>query len=56
MADDQVQESPTCIPQPKKPFEPPRLEVYGDITALTRKIGNSGAPDGGVVPTNKTKL
>jgi len=31
----------------KKPFEPPRLSVYGDIAALTRTVGRTGVPDGG---------
>jgi hypothetical protein len=28
----------------KKPFEPPRLHVYGDISTLTRMIGQTGSP------------
>jgi hypothetical protein len=31
----------------KKPFEPPRLTVYGDITMLTRMVGRLGNTDGG---------
>jgi len=38
----------------KKPFEPPRLQVYGDIAALTRTIGRSGVPDGGHGSNSKT--
>ena len=30
----------------KKPFEPPRLHVYGDISTLTRAVGKSGLADG----------
>jgi hypothetical protein len=38
----------------KKPFEPPRLSVYGDIAALTRTVGRSGIPDGGHGNTART--
>jgi hypothetical protein len=31
----------------KKPYEPPRLEVYGDIRKVTQTVGNTGSPDGG---------
>ncbi|HEY6213800.1 MAG TPA: lasso RiPP family leader peptide-containing protein [Vicinamibacterales bacterium] len=31
----------------KKPFEPPRLTVYGDIATLTRSVGRTGVPDNG---------
>ena len=30
----------------KKPFEAPRLTVYGDITMLTRTVGRLGNTDG----------
>lgn len=33
--------------QAKKPYEPPRLECYGDVAAITRTAGSSGSPDGG---------
>jgi hypothetical protein len=32
----------------KKPYEPPRLSVYGDIAAVTRTVGMSGMLDGGM--------
>jgi len=41
--------------QPKKPFEPPRLTVYGDINALTMKVGRTGLADGGKFATSKTR-
>jgi hypothetical protein len=44
-------ESPT-----KKPFEPPRLTVYGDITTLTRTVGRTGLSDGGKGTNNRTRL
>lgn len=31
----------------KKPYEPPRLDVYGDIRKVTQTSGNTGTPDGG---------
>ncbi len=34
---------------PKKPYDPPRLSVYGDLTELTKgKKGNPGMFDNGV--------
>jgi hypothetical protein len=39
----------------KKPFEPPRLHVYGDISTLTRMIGQTGLADGGNKTTSKTR-
>jgi len=45
------QETPVTPPSQdgnrKKPFEPPRLQVYGDIATLTRTVGRAGVPDGG---------
>jgi len=31
----------------KKPYQSPKLLVYGDLTQMTRKAGNRGRPDGG---------
>ena len=39
----------------KKPFEPPRLHVYGDISTLTRMVGATGLADGGTKTTSKTR-
>lgn len=36
----------------KKPFEPPRLTIYGDITALTLTVGRLGLADGGKGQSN----
>jgi hypothetical protein len=36
----------------KKPFDAPRLIVYGDITALTHNVGRTGLSDGGKSPVN----
>jgi len=56
MSDDHAQRPPGDAPaQPKKPFEPPRLHVYGDIAALTRKVGVTGLSDGGNKSTKSTR-
>ena len=31
---------------PKKPYETPRLEVYGDVREIARNVGLSGMLDG----------
>jgi hypothetical protein len=38
----------------KKPFDPPRLTVYGDIATLTRTVGRTGIPDGGHGSNSRT--
>lgn len=45
MADEHVQNPKQAAE--KKPFEPPRLHVYGDIATLTRAVGRTGLADGG---------
>ena len=40
---------------PKKPYETPRLEVYGDIRAVTGSVGMTGASDGLSHGQNKTR-
>ena len=32
---------------PKKPYRPPVIHVYGNIRAITRAVGRTGASDGG---------
>jgi hypothetical protein len=39
---------------PRKPYETPRLEVYGDIRAVTEAVGMTGSADGAVHGQNKT--
>jgi len=39
----------------KKPYESPRLEVYGDIRDLTDSVGMSGSDDGAPHGNTKTK-
>lgn len=56
MADDHGQHPTNQHQQPKKkPFEPPRLTVYGDIAALTKAVGRTGLVDGGKGNTSKTR-
>jgi hypothetical protein len=45
----------TATRKQKKPFEPPRLHVYGDISTLTRAVGKSGLADGGSGTSKKTQ-
>jgi hypothetical protein len=55
VADEHVQQPSTQNEKTKKPFEPPRLQVYGDIAALTRKVGRTGISDGGVGSNKATR-
>ena len=58
MADEHASDVPggtPGVPQTKKPFEPPRLTVYGDITTLTRAVGRTGLSDGGKGTNNRTR-
>lgn len=40
----------------KKAYEAPRLHIYGDISTLTRKVGQTGVSDGGGGKSSKTRL
>jgi hypothetical protein len=55
MADAHTPQPPKQGSEAKKPFEPPRLQVYGDIAALTRKVGRTGASDGGSGANKQTR-
>jgi hypothetical protein len=39
----------------KKPYQRPRLDVYGDIREIARSVGMSGAPDGATHAFTKTQ-
>jgi hypothetical protein len=41
-------------PPKKKPYDPPRLEVYGDIREVTRGSGHSGNRDSAGSHSKKT--
>ena len=38
----------------KKPYETPKLFVYGDIREITKNVGNMGATDGAPMAPDKT--
>ncbi len=38
----------------KKPYEPPRLVVYGTVRDLTQTVGPLRTGDGGTFPHNRT--
>jgi hypothetical protein len=40
-------ESPATVP-PKKVYQAPKLQVYGDLTEMTKSKGPRGKIDGGV--------
>jgi hypothetical protein len=44
-------------PEPRKPYSPPALCVYGDLTRITEVVGMTGANDGGGPKAdNKTRI
>lgn len=38
--------SPAVVP-PKRPYQVPKLLVYGDLTEMTKAMALGGRPDGG---------
>ena len=38
----------------KKPYKPPKLEVYGDLRKITNTVSNHGNSDGGSPPQFRT--
>jgi hypothetical protein len=38
----------------RKSYDPPRLEVYGDLSRLTANVGTLGKNDGGMAGNDKT--
>ena len=38
---------PSEIPAKKKPYQAPKLLIYGDLTQMTQAVGRSGQLDGG---------
>jgi len=38
---------PSAMSPKKKPYEPPKLIVYGDLTQMTQTLGIKGSRDGG---------
>jgi hypothetical protein len=37
----------------KKPYQPPKLLVYGDLTEMTKSAGQKGRLDGGGQPLKR---
>ena len=37
----------------KKPYQPPKLLVYGDLAEMTRAVGNKFKLDGGTNPRRR---
>jgi hypothetical protein len=37
----------------KKPYKPPKLFVYGDLTQMTLAHGKTGSPDGAKKGSNR---
>ena len=42
------------IEDARKPYEPPRLEVFGDLGTVTQAVDLTGMGDGGGVGMTKT--
>lgn len=42
------------IEDPRKPYEPPRLEVFGDLSAVTQNVSLAGKNDGAGTGMTKT--
>jgi hypothetical protein len=43
-------------PEPKKPYSPPKVTVYGTVRDLTLAKGFHGSKDGGLIGKNKTGI
>jgi len=43
-------------PEPKKPYTPPVLTVYGTVRQLTQTVGPRRHADGGRPPQSRTSL
>lgn len=37
----------------KKPYQPPKLIVYGNLAEMTKAKGLTGKPDGGKMPRKR---
>ena len=40
---------PECPTIARKPYQAPKLIVYGDLTDMTKAVGKAGMKDGGIV-------
>jgi hypothetical protein len=41
---------------PRKPYAPPKLSIYGTVKQLTKKMGLRHTRDGGGLPRIKTAI
>lgn len=41
------------LPKQKKPYEPPKLIVYGSLAEMTLSAGGRGQPDHGRLPRHQ---
>ena len=48
----QLKNSP--IPDGKRPYAPPELQIYGDLAQITATAGNKGKTDHGIGAKNRT--
>lgn len=37
----------------RKPYQPPKLHVYGNLAEMTKALGNKGKRDGGGSPAKR---
>jgi len=37
----------------RKPYQPPKLLVYGNLREMTQSVGTKGGPDGGPNPRKR---
>jgi hypothetical protein len=37
----------------RKPYQPPKLHVYGNLAEMTKSLGNKGKMDGGGRPAHR---
>jgi hypothetical protein len=43
-------------PEPKKPYTPPKVTVYGTVRELTLHMGTKGSPDHPIGRQNRTNV
>lgn len=44
---------PSEAPAKKKPYQSPKLLVYGDLSEMTKAVGRKSNPDGAKVGNNR---
>lgn len=46
--------TPPPTPAPRKPYQPPRLAIYGSVVDLTRSKSLIGMVDGGILQMTRS--